>query len=168
MALRLLFNGGLTAFLVYCYYHLTQTAPVSTPGEMDGADWPRLLLTITIFFLVINFVKIIRETPAAQRDLSAITSINFVGMYKSKLFLAMALLVLYGLILPQVGFVPGSFLLATLYMILLGERRVHFAVLYSAIVIVVLYSLFYYALGIMLPRGVGPFREFAIMLEMLI
>jgi hypothetical protein len=71
----------------------------------------------------------------------------------------------YGLILPQLGFIPASFLMASCYMTLLGEKRPLFAILYSFIAVVVLYMLFSFLLGIMLPRGFGPFRDFALMLE---
>ena len=166
MALKLLFNGGLTAFFIYCYYYISITAPVKTRAyEIDGADWPKILLILVIFALIVNIVKIIRETPATERNMSAITSINFAGIFKNKLFLGMALMLLYAYALPYIGFIPASIVMATLYMMLLGERRVLFALLYSAISVAVLYALFSFLLDIMLPRGIGVFRSFAIMIE---
>jgi len=166
MATKLLFNGGMTAFLIYMYYHISMIAPPRMPGNMDGADWPKGLLALSIFFLIVNMINIYRRTPVEQRNLSSLpTTESITGLYKNKLFLGILFLAAYGIILPQIGFIPASFLMASCYMTLLGEKRLHFAILYSFIAVVVLYALFSFLLGIMLPRGVGPFRDFALWLE---
>jgi hypothetical protein len=169
MAVQLLFNGTLLAFFIYLYSHITSIAPRKIPGIMDGADWPKGLLVLLIFFTIINLINIVRTTPPAERNLSSLPKLgNIKALYKNKLFLGMAILVGYGILLPEIGFLPASFLLATLYIILLGEKRVHFAVLYSLICVVVLFILFYFLLDITLPRGDGVFRDFAIFIETLI
>jgi len=166
MAFQLLFNGGLTAFFIYCYYYISITAPAKTRAhEIDGADWPKLLLILLIFALIVNIVKIIRRTPAAERNMSEITSIDFAGIFKSKLFLGMAFLFLYAVALPYVGFIPASIVMATLYMMLLGEHRLLFALRNSVISVASLYALFYFLLNVMLPRGISIFRDFALMVE---
>jgi hypothetical protein len=97
--------------------------------------------------------------------MSAITSIDYAGIFKSKLFFGMALMFLYAVALPYAGFVPASVVMSTLYMMLLGERRVLFALRNSVISVAVLFVLFFFFLNIMLPRGIGVFRDFAIMIE---
>lgn len=166
MAFKLLFNGGLTAFFIYCYYYISVTAPAKTKSyELDGADWPKILLALLIFAMIVDFIKTIRETPAAERNMSKITSINVAGIFKSKLFLGMAIMFLYAAALPYFGFIPASIVMATLYMMLLGEHRVLYAIRNSVLSVVALYVLFYLLLDIILPRGTGVFRDFAIMLE---
>jgi hypothetical protein len=166
MALQLLFNGGLTLFFIYCYYYISITAPVKTRAyEMDGADWPKMLLILVIIALVVNILNIIRKTPPAERNMNAIASINYAGVFKSKLFLGMALMLLYAFALPYAGFIPASIVMAALYMMLLGERRVLFALRNSIISVAALYVLFFFLLDIMLPRGVGVFRDFALIVE---
>jgi len=166
MATKLLFNGGITVFLLYMYYHISMTAPARVPGNMDGADWPKGLLVLCIFFLIVNIINIFRRTPAAERNFSSLPTAKSVAeLYKNKLFLGILVIAIYAFILPQLGFLPASLLMATCYMTLLGEKRLMYAILYSFIAVVVLYMLFSFLLGIMLPRGFGPFRDFALMLE---
>ena len=168
MVVQLLFNGALLAFFIYLYFHIVNIAPTRTPGIMDGADWPRGLIILLIFFTIVNLINIVRTTPPAERNLSSLPKLSSIKtLHKNKLFLGMALLVSYGILLPQIGFLPASFLLATLYTILLGEKRVHFAALYSFVCVIVLFILFYFLLDITLPRGEGIFRDFAMYIETL-
>jgi len=67
--------------------------------------------------------------------------------------------------LEYLGFMLGTFLFTIAYAYLLGEHRVPRLVLYSVIITIALYVLFSLALDVMLPRGVGPLRDFALMLE---
>lgn len=90
---------------------------------------------------------------------------NLVEFFKSKLFLGMILVAVMALVLPVIGFIPTSFLFLIAYGVLLGERRIVFLVIVSLIITAILYILFQGALDIMLARGTGIFREFALFFE---
>ncbi len=167
MAIQLLFNGAMALFFIYCYFYVGSIAPEPQPGNMDGAQWPQMLLMLLVFFIAINMYNIYKRTPKEERNLSTIKKINFKGILKNKLFLGIAAMLVYAFALEYLGFITGSFLFAVAYSRLLGEKRIPNLLLYSFLSVVILYFLFSKGLSIMLPRGIGIFRDFALMLETL-
>jgi hypothetical protein len=109
--------------------------------------------------------KIYKSTPEEERNLSSITDINFKELYKNKLFIGIVLLFIYAFTLEYLGFILSSFLLCLAYSRLLGEKRIPHLLLYSFLSVATLYLIFSKGLGIILPRGVGILRKFALMLE---
>lgn len=165
LALQLLFNGALALFFIYCFFYVGTIVPENAPGTMSAAQWPQMLLALLVIFLVVNMVNIVKKTPKEERNLSTVTSLNFKGLYKNRLFIGIVLLLVYALILDYLGFVVSTFLFSVAYSYLLGEKRIPRLLLYSFIITVILYVLFQMGLDIMLPRGIGVFRNFALMLE---
>lgn len=165
LALQLLFNGILTIFFIYCFFYIGATASNPKPETMDASQWPKVLLILMIFFLIVNMYKIIKRTPKEERNLSAITGINYKAFYKSKLLIGIVILSVYAFALDYLGFIIGTFLFCLAYSRLLGEKRIKKLLLYSFLIVVVLYVLFSKGLAIMLPRGVGILRDFALMIE---
>ena len=78
------------------------------------------------------------------------------------------LVAVMALLMSAIGFMPDCLLFLIAYGFLLGERRIPLLVIRSLAITVVLYVIFQGALDIMLARGVGPFREFALFFEMLL
>ena len=68
-------------------------------------------------------------------------------------------------LLGYLGFIPTCLLFLMSYSRLLGEKRIGRSFILSLLITALLFVLFYLGLSIMLPRGVGIFREFALMLE---
>lgn len=167
MAIQLLFNGVLAVFFAYCYFYVGSIAPEPKAGTMDGAQWPQLLLALLIFFIVLNIYNIYKSTPKEERNLSTITGVNYKGFFKNKLFIGIAIFFVYAVGLEYLGFIISSFLFAMAYSRLLGEKRISHLLLYSFLSVIILYFLFSKGLQIMLPRGVGIFRDFALLLETL-
>lgn len=167
MAIQLLFNGAMALFFIYCFFYVGSIAPEPMPGTMDGAQWPQLLLGLLIFFLVINMYNIYKRTPKEERNIKSITGVNYKSFYKNKLIIGIVILFVFALGLEYIGFILSSFLFSLTYSRLLGEKRIPKLLLYSFLSVVVLYFLFSKGLGIMLPRGVGIFRDFALLLETL-
>lgn len=165
MAIQLLFNGGLALFFIYCFFYIDATAPEPEPGMMDGAQWPQMLLIFLVVFLAINMYRIYKSTPKEERNFSSITGINFKELYKNKLFIGIVLLFAYAFALEYLGFLLSSFLLCVAYSRLLGEKRVPQLLLYSFLSVAAIYIIFAKGLNIILPRGTGILREFALMLE---
>ena len=169
MALKMLFNGGMAVFFIYCYIYtiINPPPPTTLPHDMSGAHWARGILILLIFFIILNIVNIYRTTPAEDRNMSSVTSLNFAGIFKSKLLLGMLILFAYAYMLPYAGFLLASFIMVMLYIVLLGERRFVRVPIYSFVIVAVFYALFFGGLDIWLPRGVGPIRDFSIMVERL-
>ena len=76
----------------------------------------------------------------------------------------MILVAVMAILMPIIGFIPVSFLLIA-YGVLLGERRIGFLIIVSLVITAILYILFQGALDIMLARGTGIFRDFALFFE---
>ncbi|MEA4960749.1 tripartite tricarboxylate transporter TctB family protein [Lutispora sp.] len=165
MALQLLFNGALMLFFVYCYFYVGSIAPEPEPGTIDGAQWPQMLIILLVFFLAVNMYKIYKKTPKEERNFNPISGVNFANICKNKLFIGIVILFIYAFALEYLGFILSSFLLCLTYSRLLGEKRVSQLFLYSFLSVAILYFLFSKGLNIMLPRGVGLLRDFALMLE---
>lgn len=167
MAFQLLFSGALTIFFAYCFIYIGAIAPEPQPDMMDGAQWPQLLLALLVFCLILNMVNIVRKTPPAERNFGALRRIDVAKLLKNKLFLGIVALFAYALILDYLGFIATTFLFCMAYSRLLGEKRIARLLAYSMLIVVVLYAVFSLGLDIMLPRGVGIFRNFALMIESL-
>ncbi|MCL2568152.1 MAG: tripartite tricarboxylate transporter TctB family protein [Oscillospiraceae bacterium] len=167
MALKMLVNGVLLLFFLYSYIYTLQNPPPPTvlPHDMDGAQWAQGILILLIFFLGLNIFNIYRTAKPEERNVSSITSLNFKGIWKSKLFYGMAIMLAYAYILPQIGFIVASFIMVMLYMILLGERRFVRVPIYATVIVSGFYVFFLWGLDVWLPRGTGVFWEFSMAIE---
>lgn len=165
MALELAFNIGLLLFFVYCFIYVGAIAPEKIPGQMDGAQWPQILLGLLVIFLAINIYRVYKNRKDGET-----LKINFdiKKILKNKLFIGSALLIVYTLALDIMGFIVASIIFFMLYSRLLGEKRIKTLLLSSVSSVIVLYIIFNTLLSIMLPRGTGIFRTFALLLESII
>ncbi len=169
MLLELTFSGILLAFFSYCFVLIGLQAPPHNPKIMNAAQWPQLLLGLLIVLLAWNIVKVVRnhyktkkaDLPEGETEGKKITNIP-------KLLLGMAILFAYAFVLEYIGFIPSTILFVIAYAALLGERTWWKLVIYGLAISLIIYFLFTYGLSIMLPRGYGFFRNFALTLETLI
>jgi len=162
VVLELSFNVALLLFFIYCYFYVGSKAPESVPGMMNGAEWPQILILLLVIFLAINIFKI-----AKNKNKSKNIKINFDinKIVKSKLSIGIILLLLYSYALDNIGFIVDSLIFFMLYSRLLGEKRIKVLLISAFVSVTVLYLIFNTALGIMLPRGTGIFRTFALFIE---
>ena len=165
MALEILVNGILAVFFAYCIYNVQVSVPASNPGEMGAAVWPTIILVLLVLCLIGNMYKIYKDTPADQRNMPSITNINIGKILHEKLFWGIVVIALYALSMDYIGFIVGSLIFCMIFSFLLGQKNVLRLFLFAFIATVVLYLLFYKGMGIMLPRGMGPFRSFALSIE---
>ncbi|MEA5136050.1 MAG: tripartite tricarboxylate transporter TctB family protein [Candidatus Fimivivens sp.] len=159
----LLFSIFLTVFAVYCFYLVGAQSPAPTATELGAAFWPRIILVAMIVLLIANIIKSIKGHKDSSEKIFG--EFKIAEFFKSKLFIGMVLVFIMALLLPYVGFIPVCFLFLMAYGALLGERRWLRLILISLLVTVILYVIFQGPLGIMLARGTGIFREFALMCE---
>lgn len=159
----LIFSIFLTVFAVYCYFLVGAQSPAPTATELGAAFWPRIILVAMIVLLIANIVRNIKGNKVSAEKLFG--EFKIAEFFKSKLFVGMLLVFFMAFLMPYIGFIPVCFLFLMAYGALLGERRWLRLVLISLIVTVIIYVLFQGPLSIMLARGTGVFREFALMCE---
>lgn len=159
----LLFSIFLTVFAVYCFFLVGAQSPAPTATELGAAFWPRIILAAMIALLIANIVRSVKENKISAKKIFG--EFKLAEFFKSKLFIGMVLVFIMALLMPYIGFMPVCFLFLMAYGALLGERRWLRLVLISLGVTIILYVLFQGALSIMLARGTGVFREFALMCE---
>ena len=162
----IIFSVILAIFCVYCFFLVGAESPAATPTELGAAFWPRIILVMMIFLLAVNIVNNLKAQK--ENKSSIMGELNLGEFLKSKLLVGIILVAVMALLMSTIGFMPDCLLFLIAYGFLLGERRIPLLVIRSLAITVVLYVIFQGALDIMLARGVGPFREFALFFEMLL
>lgn len=162
MALELLFNLGLAVFFIYCFFFVGSTVPAAAPDTLGGAEWSKILLVLLIISLLANAYKIARSSGG---NISFKFNFNIKKIITGKMFVGSVIMLAYAAVLDTVGFLVSSLILFLLYSRLLGEKRIKMLLLSSVGCVVLLYLIFDVVLGIMLPRGTGIFRTFALFIE---
>ena len=123
----------------------------------------RIILVLLILLIIVNIVNSLKKLKGSNEKLTA--GFNLGEFLKSKLFVGMILVAVMAILMPIIGFIPVSFLFLIAYGVLLGERRIGFLIIVSLVITAILYILFQGALDIMLARGTGIFRDFALFFE---
>jgi hypothetical protein len=164
MILELGFNIVLTVFFIYCFFYIGTIAPEPVPGQMDGAQWPQMILGLLVILFIVNIAKIIKNKDTRKKE---VLEFSIKGIITNKLFIGSVLLIIYSLAISRTGFVVTSFIFFMVYSYLLGEKRILRLIITSALSVALLYFVFNKMLDIMLPRGNGIFRTFAMFLESL-
>jgi Na+/melibiose symporter-like transporter len=168
MALELLLNGAMALFFGYSIFNAFATQPAGKAGELSGRTWSVTILALLVLFLIINMINIWRNTPKDQRNLDSLKSISLKKIFSSGLTWGSLLILAYALLLQHTGFLLTSFVFCIAASYLLGERKPLTMVLLSLVTVTVLYLLFYKGIGVILPRGAGFLRDFALAIESLL
>lgn len=164
--MELIFSLFLFIGSVYLFFLVGAQSPAATPTELGAAFWPRIILVLLMILIAVNVMNILKKAKA--EGTSVAPQLNLAEFFKGKLFAGIIIVVLMAVLLPYIGFVPSCCLFLISYGYLLGERKIPILVIRSMIITIIIYAIFQGALDIMLARGIGPFREFALSLEMLL
>lgn len=156
----IIFSMALIIFNIYCFFLVGSESPAPTLTELGAAFWPKIIITLMIILLIINVIKQLKERKNHPKE-----TVNLIKFFKSKLFIGMLLVSFMAISIPYIGFITGCFLFLVMYAILLGERNILKLILNSLMITFVLYSIFQGLLDIRLERGIGIFRNLALMLE---
>ncbi|MBS3872191.1 MAG: tripartite tricarboxylate transporter TctB family protein [Firmicutes bacterium] len=167
MGLELLFNGALLAFFTYCYFYIGAIVPKTTAVGWGAEVWPQAILVALIILLGANMYKIYRGTPVALRSDVEPRHISVHSILANKLVLSMVALLVYAICLQTLGFILSTFVFFAGYARIVGQRQVRSLVLSSLVATLSVYFVFSRGLGVMLPRGIGILRDFALILERL-
>lgn len=164
--MELIFSLFLLIGSIYLFFLVGVESPAATATELGAAFWPRIILALLMILVVVNIINILKKAKAD--GVSAKPQVNLGEFFKSKLFLGIIVVVALAVLLPYIGFVPSCCLFLIAYGFLLGERKIPILIIRSVIITIIIYVIFQGALDIMLARGIGPFREFALSLEMIL
>lgn len=160
---ELLFNTGMLIIFIYCIFYMIYTAPDPIPNTMGSEVWPLMVLALLVLLITINIINILKKSKEIKDRFKL--KLELVDILKNKLFIAMAILSIYCLILEFIGFIPSTLLLCLCSIKLIGQKR-KWVILTGAVVITMLiYFIFSWSLMVPLPRGYGIFREFSLLLE---
>lgn len=166
LTLELIVNVLLLAFGIFCYFYVGATMPASDPLELGAEQWPQAVLFLMFLALAYNIFRIIKTNRAngISFGFGGIAK-ETVGFFKSKLFVAMVIVMVMALVLEYLGFLFTCFLFMVAYGLLLGERRIPVLILSALGITLILYIGFSVFLGVMLPRGYGIFRTITLAVE---
>lgn len=167
MSYKIMFNLFLLVFWVYCYFYIGATTVLPEVGRLGDAAWPKALLLTGIVLLLVNLIKLARDTSKEKKDVIKFNNLRVKSIIRNKLFIGIVMMLIYSFALDYVGFITSSIMLFVFYNRLLGEKRWKKTIIYSFITVSLLYVIFALGLGIILPRGKWIFRAFALALESL-
>ena len=171
MILEVLFSCALIVFFGYCIFNASATLPADVAGEISAKQWSIAILLLIILFLIINIINVIRKTPKEQRTFAYnFKDFSFEKILKSKLMWGVISMILYAALVDVLGFLITTFIFCTVFCMLLGENKVWKAAVFSLATTIILYLVFFKAMGIILPRGSadlfgGFFRDFSRTIE---
>jgi len=154
MILEVLFSSVMIVFFGYCIFNASTTLPADVPGELSAKQWSIGVLALIILFLLINIFNVIRKTPKEKRSFASnFASFNWKNIIKSKLLWGIVSMFVYTALVDVIGFLLTTFIFCTFFCMLLGEKKIWKAMLFSLAVTIVLFLIFYKGMGITLPRG---------------
>ena len=134
-------------------------------GYFGARYWPLMLLLVADILFAIKAVGIYRKLPKdkIKVDLSFLKTKPIL-----KLLLAFAVTATYAGLMEPLGYVISTILFGMIMGAILGQRNPIKLFLASVIITMVIYAVFVWGLGVMVPRGADPIYYFGLWLEMLI
>jgi hypothetical protein len=162
--LDIIFSGALLIFCIYCYFLVGAESPAPSPTELGAAFWPRIILVFMIILIILNIYNTAKKIKTEGKK-DTFDGFKLSKFATSQLFIGMLLVAFMAIIMPFIGFIPSCLFFLIGYGLLLGERRIGRLILISVIITLIIYVLFQGPLGIMLARGIGIFRSFALFFE---
>ncbi|MDD3253661.1 MAG: tripartite tricarboxylate transporter TctB family protein [Lachnospiraceae bacterium] len=159
----LIFSIGLLLGSIYLFFLVGAESPAASATELGASFWPRIILVLLMILVVVNIINYIKTAKAEGNSL--VEGVDMIGFFKSKLFIGIIIVFAMALLLPYIGFIPSCFLFLMAYGMLLGDHKIPLAVIRSIILTLIIYAIFQGALDIMLARGTGVFRDFALFFE---
>lgn len=164
MTIELLFNVVMLVFFGYCYFYIGATLPASGSNELGAEQWPQIVLVLLVISLALNIYKITKGLKAAPAE-DRLSLAKLKTFFTGKLFIGILTIFTFTLLLDHIGFIPSCVLFIIAYSRLLGEKRWLINLISGLVIAILLYFIFAKGLSIMLPRGDGIFRSFALLLE---
>lgn len=164
MTIQFLFSLIMLLFFTYCYVYIGATMPISPSTELGAEQWPQIILGLLIILLLIHTVKTWKEQKDAS-DTDKLSMRMLKDLVQGKLLISFLLVVAMAVLMEYAGFLLTAFCFVAAYCFLLGEKRIPVILAASFVTTLILYFVFSRGLSIMLPRGYGVLRDFALWVE---
>jgi putative tricarboxylic transport membrane protein len=151
-----------TAYLYYLAAHIQFE---EVPGRIGPDAWPKIVLILLSATCVWQITRILvfGAAPAASAD-DELPLTEDEGDFTYLALLAIAVTVVYALLLPALGFLVATVLYIGAVAYVGRYRRVVPLVLTSIIAPVVLVFVFMKIVYVALPLGIGPFKDLSLAL----
>lgn len=160
---ELIFNAVLIAF--FGYMAIQGMSIEIYENQTLSRLWPEAILVVLLALLIASTVKTaakLKKEGKLHFDAEMLKNKN-----TQRTLIGFGLLICYAVLMTYVGFIISSIIIGTCFARILGERRVIRSVIYNAIVVLILFLIFRAGLNIILPRGLGVFKQFTLALESL-
>ena len=144
-----------TVLLLICggFLHATGDIPKALFSQMSSALWPRIILTPLIILLLIYLGRSLLQGNTNNTDRSGFK--NWFVYYRNPIYCYLMFFV-FLVTLPYFGMLIGGILFVFFMLSILGGFSPRLVVLHGVIAVVsvgAMWSLFVFALGVILPRG---------------
>ena len=164
MGIEIMVNIALLVFCVFCFINVgIGVQPSSVPGVLSGSAWPRTILTGLIVTIALNIYFTYRKNHAPD----AAREISLKEFVPPKFILSFAVMLFYAIGINYLGFIVSTFIFVTAFSYVIGLRKKVRMLLGGLISTGAIYIVFQMFLQVMLPRGVGIFREVSLWIELL-
>lgn len=159
---ELIFDGILLIFFILMFINGLDIEIYNK--QTMARYWPEAVLAIIIILLLISTIQKYRQLLKAEG-----IQFSFKDIFKNKddlkVISAFALLIAYAFLITYTGFVLSSWIVGCCFARLLGEKRWLRSILINLLIVMVIFLIFHSGLGILMPRGRGPFLTFGLFLE---
>jgi hypothetical protein len=152
-----IFAGLILIGLSIFFFYLTAQFPiVKGYQQMGDAFWPRavlfVLIGLSVLLILQSFLKGRKKEPAQKTPLQE-------ALDRPALLKTMAVMIVYILCIPYLGFLVSTFLALIVFSYLMGDRKASRMVYFSLGMTVATYLVFALLIYTALPRGVWIFKS---------
>ena len=164
----IIFNGTLVVFSCYFLY-LTTTFPYPKrlEGELYADFWPKVvlvgLLLNSLFLLILSIAEKIKTYRGFLSE-NNVKSLNEKKTNFHKLVLVMLMTALYVYLLKIFGFAVLTLIFLFFFLYIMGLRKRILIIILPFAITVCTILVFTGVMRVVLPRGIGIFRQISILL----
>lgn len=162
---ELIFNGLLLIFFTAMLISSSNIRILQ--DDLASRYWPMTLLGAAVLIFAIKVWRIWRNLPKEEGRFHLVETFNLKEPGVQKLLAAITLLVTYVALLPYGGFILATTLFTVGMSYILGTKSIIKSLLTGIGVIIPIYVIFGWGLGVRLPRGVGALFHISLWLESL-
>jgi len=145
---------GVSSYLFF----IADSFKASFQGGLGPGFWPKLVLGLLVFLSIINLFSIFKKKPNNKKveKETAIKKDYF------KLYNSIILMILYVILINMIGFICLTPIFLILLFWILGYRKKILNPIIAVGIVILMVYVFPNVLYLMLPRGIGFFREISL------
>ncbi len=152
--------AGFTIFVMSLYLLLiADRFKSSFQGRVEANFWPKVVLGLLVVLSIINIFSILKNKVDDKEEMA-----QQKGIKKDhfKLYSSIILMVLYVALINIIGFVCLTPIFLIILFWILGYRKKLLNPLIAIVIVIAIIYIFPNVLYLMLPRGVGIFRDISL------